>query len=134
MTVPPRAAALGGSSAFLRSGERLTVADLLQAMLVQSANDAAEALALHVGGGSEPRFVAAMNAKAARSGSRTRTSPTRTGSTSRGHVSSARDTTVLVRYALGVPFVRDALARRRCRSRAGASSRPRTTSSRAGSR
>ena len=38
--------------------------DLLVATLVPSANDAATALALHVGRGSEQRFVALMNRKA----------------------------------------------------------------------
>ena len=111
VTVPARAAALGGSSAFLRSGERLTVADLLRAMLVQSANDAAEALALHVARGSEPRFVAAMNAKARALGLEDTNFANPHGLDVAGHVSSARDTTVLVRYALGVPFVREALGR-----------------------
>ena len=49
-------------------GEHLTVADLVRAMLIQSANDAAQALALHVGAGSTARFVAAMNTKAAEPG------------------------------------------------------------------
>jgi D-alanyl-D-alanine carboxypeptidase (penicillin-binding protein 5/6) len=111
VTVPSRAAALGGSTAFLRAGERLTVADLLRAMLVRSANDAAEALALHVGQGSEPRFVAAMNAKARALGLTDTHYANPHGLDVPGHVSSARDTTLLVRYALGVPFVREALGR-----------------------
>jgi D-alanyl-D-alanine carboxypeptidase (penicillin-binding protein 5/6) len=111
VTVPSRAAALGGSTAFLRAGERLTVADLLRAMLVRSANDAAEALALHVASGSEPRFVAAMNAKARALGLTDTHFANPHGLDVPGHVSSARDTTLLVRYALGVPFVREALGR-----------------------
>ena len=47
-----------------RAGERLTVRDLVEAALIQSANDAADALAAYVGHGIEPRFVALMNAKA----------------------------------------------------------------------
>jgi D-alanyl-D-alanine carboxypeptidase (penicillin-binding protein 5/6) len=109
VTVPSQAAALGGSTAFLRAGERLTVADLLRAMLVRSANDAAEALALHVGSGSEARFVAAMNVKARALGLTDTHFANPHGLDVPGHVSSARDTTLLVRYALGVPFVREAL-------------------------
>jgi D-alanyl-D-alanine carboxypeptidase len=111
VTVPARAAAVGGSSAFLRTGERLTVAQLVRAMLVPSANDAAEALALHVGRGSEARFVRAMNAKAAELGLADTRFANPHGLDSPGHVSSARDTTTLVRFALGVPFIRDALSR-----------------------
>lgn len=112
VTVPRRAAAVGGSTVFLRAGERLTVAELLRAMLVRSANDAAETLALHVGGGSEARFVAAMNAQARELGLEDTHFVNAHGLDAPGHLSSARDTTFLVRYALGVPFVRDALGRR----------------------
>jgi D-alanyl-D-alanine carboxypeptidase (penicillin-binding protein 5/6) len=111
VTVPPRAASIGGSTAFLRAGEQLTVADLLRAMLVLSANDAAETLALHVGRGSTSRFVVAMNARARGLGLVDTHFTNPHGLDAAGHVSSARDTTLLVRYALGVPFVRDALAR-----------------------
>ncbi|HEX3805024.1 MAG TPA: D-alanyl-D-alanine carboxypeptidase family protein [Solirubrobacteraceae bacterium] len=45
-------------------GERMTVHDLLVALLLPSADDAAEDLAYNVGGGSVTRFVAMMNADA----------------------------------------------------------------------
>ncbi len=80
-------------------------------MLVPSANDAAEALALHVGKGSTDRFVALMNAKGDELGLVDTNFENPHGLDDRGHVSSARDATVLVRYALGVPFIRDALDR-----------------------
>lgn len=47
----------------LYTGQRLTVRQLMSMMLVRSANDAAEVLAVHVAG-SESKFVAMMNAKA----------------------------------------------------------------------
>ena len=50
----------------LSPGERISVRDLIEAALIQSANDAADALAFYVGHGSETRFVAMMNAKDAR--------------------------------------------------------------------
>jgi D-alanyl-D-alanine carboxypeptidase (penicillin-binding protein 5/6) len=109
--VTPRAAAVGGSTVFLRAGERLTVAQLLRAMLVRSANDAAEMLAIHVGEGSVSRFVAEMNAKAEELGLSGTHFANPHGLDAPGHLSTARDTTVLVRYALGVPVIRDALAR-----------------------
>jgi len=110
-TVSQRAASVGGSTALLRAGEQLTVAELLRALLVQSANDAAETLALHVGGGSTARFVAAMNAKAEELGLADTRFANPHGLDAPGHHSSARDTTVLLRHALGVPFLRDALGR-----------------------
>ena len=47
----------------LRAGERMTVHDLLEALLLESANDAAETLAEGVSGSREA-FVAEMNARA----------------------------------------------------------------------
>jgi serine-type D-Ala-D-Ala carboxypeptidase (penicillin-binding protein 5/6) len=111
VTVPPSAAAIGGSTVELRPGQELTVSELLRAMLVPSANDAAQALALHVGRGSTERFVALMNAKAEELGLDETTFTNPHGLDEPGHVSSAEDATVLLRYALGIPFVRDALDR-----------------------
>ncbi len=109
--VSDEAAGLGGSTVFLRVGEELTVAELVRAMLVPSANDAATALALHVGRGSTDRFVSLMNAEARELGLSDTSFANPHGLDELGHESSARDTTVLVRYALGVPLIRDALGR-----------------------
>jgi D-alanyl-D-alanine carboxypeptidase len=109
--VSPEAARIGESTVYLRAGEDLTVEELLRATLVPSANDAAEALALHVGGGSADRFVELMNAKAKQLGMTDTHFENPHGLDQQGHVSSARDVTTLVRYALGIPFIRDALSR-----------------------
>ena len=109
--VSPNAASVGESTVYLRPGEELAVADLLRATLIPSANDAAEALALHVGRGSTDRFVQLMNAKAAELGLTDTHFENPHGLDEPGHVSSARDATTLVRYALGVPFIRDSLSR-----------------------
>ena len=67
----------------LRAGESMTVADLLEALLLESANDAAVTIAEGVSG-SRDAFVAEMNdARAESSASRTRATPTRSGSTIR---------------------------------------------------
>jgi D-alanyl-D-alanine carboxypeptidase len=113
VTVDPRAARVGESTVFLRAGQRLTVEQLLQGMLVRSANDAAEALALYVGHGSQSRFVALMNAKAKQLGLADTRYVNPHGLDANGHVSSARDTTLLLRYALGIPFLRETLGRSR---------------------
>ena len=111
VTVRDRTPVAGESTVYLRTGERLTVADLLRATLVPSANDAAHALALHVGEGSIARFVELMNAKARALGMTDTRFRNPHGLDEAGHVSSARDTTLLLRYALGIPFLRDALGR-----------------------
>lgn len=106
VTVTPEAARVGESSIALRVGERISVRDLAIAALVPSANDAATALAVHVGHGSVPRFVALMNAKARSLGLRSTHFENPHGLDQRGHVSSARDTTTMLAAALRNPFIR----------------------------
>jgi D-alanyl-D-alanine carboxypeptidase (penicillin-binding protein 5/6) len=62
--ITPEAAKTGGSQVYLDPKEQFPVEDLLYALSVQSANDAAVALAIHVAGSKEG-FVALMNQKAA---------------------------------------------------------------------
>ena len=111
VTVTPQAAGIGESTVLLRPGERLTVRDLAIAALVPSANDAATALAVHVGGGSVPRFVAMMNAKARSLGLTSTHFENPHGLDQAGHVSSARDVTTLLSAALRNPFIRTWSAR-----------------------
>jgi serine-type D-Ala-D-Ala carboxypeptidase (penicillin-binding protein 5/6) len=106
VTVSPFAAEVGESSAGLRAGERLTVLELLEAALIQSANDAADALASYVGHGSEERFVAMMNARARRLGLGDTHFVRPDGLDAAGHVSSARDVTLLARILMHRPLVR----------------------------
>jgi D-alanyl-D-alanine carboxypeptidase len=96
----PAAAAVGESTINLRAGERITVHDLAEAALVQSANDAAWALATYVGKGNVPAFVRLMNAKAKALGLRDTHFARPDGLDAAGHVSSARDVTLLARVAM----------------------------------
>lgn len=61
VTITKEAALVGGARAGLRAGEQYRFSDLLTAMLVRSANDAAAAVAI-AASGSRPTFVKAMNA------------------------------------------------------------------------
>jgi D-alanyl-D-alanine carboxypeptidase (penicillin-binding protein 5/6) len=63
VTVSAEAARTGGSQVYLKQGEVFTVDELLFALMVQSANDAAVALAYHAAGSREA-FVELMNVKA----------------------------------------------------------------------
>ena len=112
VTVSPTAAAVGESTIDLDAGERVTVRDLVEAALIQSANDAAFALATHVGDGSVARFVALMNAHAKRLGLRETHFVRPDGLDVSGHVSSARDVTKLARIAMQNPLVRELVAKR----------------------
>lgn len=105
VTVPPVAARVGESSLGLRAGQRLTVRDLLIGTLVPSANDAATTLAV-AAAGSEARFVRLMNRKARELGLTGTHYRNPHGLDEPGHVSTARDTALLVRDALRVPVIR----------------------------
>ncbi len=61
--IDSRAVGTEGSSAYLTDGEILTMEDLLYALLLRSANDAAEAIAYHISGSIED-FSALMNERA----------------------------------------------------------------------
>lgn len=65
--VTKEAAQMGGSQVYLDPKEQFSVEDLLYALIIQSANDAAVALAMHVSG-TKDAFVELMNQKAAQLG------------------------------------------------------------------
>lgn len=61
------AATMGGATAEILPGQHVPLGDLLEAVVLISANDAAVAIAEHLAG-TEPAFVARMNARAAELG------------------------------------------------------------------
>ncbi len=67
VTVTAEASRIGGSQVYLAEKEVFTIEDLLYALMIQSANDAATALALHVGG-TTGGFVELMNRRASELG------------------------------------------------------------------
>jgi D-alanyl-D-alanine carboxypeptidase len=111
VTVSRQAAAVGESSIYLRKGDRLTVGELVEAALIQSANDAAVALAEHVGG-SQAAFVAMMNAEAARLGLRDTHFANPDGLDAPDHYSSAHDVSRLARIAMKNPVIRRVVGER----------------------
>jgi D-alanyl-D-alanine carboxypeptidase (penicillin-binding protein 5/6) len=106
-TISKRSASIGESTINLRPGERVTLRDLILAALVQSANDAANAIAAHVGRGDVARFVALMNTRARQLGLTDTHFENPDGLDAPGHVSSARDVTKLARVAMNKPFIRE---------------------------
>ncbi len=106
VVAPPSASAVGESTINLRAGERITVRDLVEAALVQSANDAAWALAMHVGEGDVNAFVRMMNAKARALGLTGTHFVRPDGLDVSGHLSTARDVTLLARVAMRNPAIR----------------------------
>jgi D-alanyl-D-alanine carboxypeptidase (penicillin-binding protein 5/6) len=112
VTVRKDAATVGESSIYLNAGDRLTVRELVEAALIQSANDAAVALADYSGRGSVGRFVGWMNAKARALGLTDTHFVNPDGFDAAGHYSSARDVTRLARTAMHLPIVRQFVRRK----------------------
>jgi serine-type D-Ala-D-Ala carboxypeptidase (penicillin-binding protein 5/6) len=112
VTVRTDAAEVGESTIHLRAGEKITVRQLIEAALIQSANDAADALADFVGRGDAHAFVALMNAEARRLGMKHTHFVRPDGLDVPGHVSSARDVLKLARAAMRYPLVRQIVRRR----------------------
>ncbi len=96
---------MGGTQVYLKEKEVFSVEELIYAMMVQSANDAAHALS-RVAGGSRAAFVELMNAKAAELGM-TKTKfqsphglPPSSGKSVPHDMSSPRDIALLSRHLL----------------------------------
>jgi len=106
------AADVGESTINLRAGERITVGDLVKGALIQSANDAADALADFVGHGDEEAFVRMMNAKAAEFGLARTHFARPDGLDARAHYSTALDVTRLAEIAMQVPQIRSVVRER----------------------
>jgi D-alanyl-D-alanine carboxypeptidase (penicillin-binding protein 5/6) len=86
----------------LRAGERMTVEDLLEALLLESANDAAVALAENISGSREA-FVEAMNERAEELGLENTSYANPIGLDEPGNYSTARDLAALTRTLLDDP-------------------------------
>src|SRR5436190_5191993 len=112
VTVSGAAAQVGESRIPLHRGQRVSVHDLLAGALIQSANNAADALASAASGGDVPRFVAWMNARARKLGLHDTHFARPDGLDVPGHVSSARDVAVLAQVAMHSAVVRDIVRKR----------------------
>ena len=90
---------MGGSQIWLEPGEEMTLNDMLKAICISSANDAAVAVAEYVGG-SEPAFAEMMNARAAELGMTNTHFVNACGLDEPEHLSTARDVAVMSREML----------------------------------
>lgn len=100
---------MGSSSISLKEGEVITVSDLLYAVAVSSANDAANVLAEHIGGSVE-NFIAMMNKKAAKLGAKNTHFVNTHGLTADKHYTTARDMSKIMKYGLEVDMLRTLLS------------------------
>lgn len=97
------------SNVGLREGDTLTVRELLTAAMLESGNDAAYALAEHVGGGSSEQFVEMMNRHARELGLKESHFENPVGLDDPEHYSSASDLARMGHLALQNPDLREIL-------------------------
>ena len=104
--IPREAVGVEGSSIYLCENEILTLEELLYALLLASANDAAIAIAISIGGSIEG-FADMMNKTALRLGLDSTHFENPHGLDSKNHYTTAKDLASLTAYALSIPKFRE---------------------------
>ena len=99
---PKEAVGVGGSCIYAYEGEKMTIRDLLYGLMLRSGNDAAAALAIHMGGTLEG-FAEIMNERAKLMGLSNSNFVSPNGLDRDGHYSSAYDLCVISAHALKNP-------------------------------
>lgn len=111
VTIPSAAAEVSGTRAYLTSGHRFTVGDLLSAMLIPSANDAAYALAVFHAG-SMKSFTEKMNERAKELGLQDTSYTNAIGLDASAQQSSPRDLALLAMTVLRHDAIRERMSRK----------------------
>ena len=101
VTITSKAAGTGGSRLGLKKNDKITVNDLLYGLLLRSGNDAAVALAIHVGGSIE-EFAQMMNDKAKEMGLTNSHFVVPHGLDNEGHYTTAYELAKMADYALNI--------------------------------
>jgi len=92
-----------GTQIYLEPGDKMSLKNLLYALLLNSANDAAVAIAEHVGG-NLPNFVEMMNQRAREIGANQTHFLNSSGLTETGHITTAHDLALIARVAYQNPI------------------------------
>lgn len=112
VTVSANAAGTEGSSIYLKAGEQITLEDLLYGLMLESGNDAAIAVAEHIGGSVE-KFAAMMNTKAKEIGAKQTQFRNPNGLDEEGHFTTAYDLALITRAALRNPVFAEIVSTKR---------------------
>ena len=110
VTVPRAVVGTEGTSMYLKENEKLSVSDLLYGLLLRSGNDAASALAYHIGKGDTGRFTEMMNRTARDIGMKNSCFKNPSGLPEEGHFSTAYDMALLASRALENPLFSEIVA------------------------
>lgn len=106
VTISKRASSIRGSTVGLREGQKLTLEELLYGLMLSSGNDAAIAIAEHMGSSVE-EFAKMMTKKAYLIGARNTSFITPHGLDADEHYSTAYDMALITRYALNNPIINE---------------------------
>lgn len=109
VVIPKEASDVEGSAIGLREGEQILLEDLIYALMLNSGNDSAVAIACHLGG-SVTGFVQLMNKKSAELGAVNTHFNNPNGLPDPNHYSTARDMALITRYAMQNPEFREIVA------------------------
>ena len=112
VSIPQEACGVEGSSLYLKAGETITVRELLYGLLLASANDAAEALAILCSGSVE-RFAERMNENAREFGLSDSHFANPHGLDAEQHYSTARDLAKITAAALENEVFREIVSTKR---------------------
>jgi len=99
VTIPAEAQGVEGSSIYLQAGETLTLRELLLGLMLHSGNDAAVAIAVHIGGSVEG-FCRLMNAKARELGANSTNFMNPNGLPHEEHYTTAEDLAIIAAAAM----------------------------------
>lgn len=99
-----------GTSMYLENGEKFTVYELLESLLIHSSNDVAFLLAKHFGDGNEKKFIDFMNEEAAKYGANNTHFNNPHGLPDENHYTTAIDMTTLSRVAYSNDIIKKIVA------------------------
>ncbi len=109
VTVSAAASSQEGSSAYIETGMRLSMRDLLYGLMLNSGNDAAYAIAEHISGNVED-FAELMNEKAEELGLYDTHFKNPSGLEDKEHYTTALDLARTARYAMTIPEIRETVS------------------------
>ena len=112
VTVGRNAYGVPGTSIYLGLGEKITLRDLLYGLMLASGNDAAVAIAEHLGG-DVPTFCAMMTARAAELGCVNTVFSSPHGLPGENHHTTAKDLALIAREAMRHPLFREIVSTQR---------------------
>ena len=102
--VSERAASIGGSTINLRKGNKVLMGDLMKGLLMSSGNDAAIAIAEHVGGSVE-NFCKMMNKRAKELGATNTNFVTPHGLDKEDHYTTIQDLLIFTKHFMEIPYL-----------------------------